>query len=139
MLCSLDLWATVPYDSFVSHNNFTCLSKLVIIYTNGETKLHVTSCNEQFLSAKIPLQMINGEIEERGIQEGRERKWGERQDEREQRGGGIEYVGQACGNSDAVFMDVYLSVNPKGSSHFPLGNSWSASSSSSEDLERPEK
>lgn len=32
----------------------------------------------------------------------------------------------ACGNSDRVFMDVYLSASPTGSSHFPFGNSWSA-------------
>lgn len=28
----------------------------------------------------------------------------------------------ACGNSDVVFMDVYLSASPPGSSHFPLGD-----------------
>lgn len=32
----------------------------------------------------------------------------------------------ACGNTDTVFMDVYLSVSPTGSSHFPLGNTPSA-------------
>lgn len=36
------------------------------------------------------------------------------------------HSGLACGNSDVVFMDVYLSASPRGSSHFPLGNSWSA-------------
>lgn len=56
----------------------------------------------------------------------RKRAGGERQDDIEQREGGIEYLGLACGNSDAVFMDVYLSVSPTGSSHFPLGNKWSA-------------
>lgn len=55
-----------------------------------------------------------------------ERKRGERQDDGEQREGGIKYSGMGCGNSDAVFMDVYLSASPTGSSHFPLGNSWSA-------------
>lgn len=70
---------------------------------------------------------------ERGIQEEsmkrvskRKKGGGERQDDREQRGGGINCLGLACGNSDAVFMDVYLSASPTGSSHFPLGNSWSA-------------
>ncbi len=56
----------------------------------------------------------------------RKKTGGERQDDREQREGGIECSGLACGNSDAVFMDVYLSASPTGSSHFPLGNSWSA-------------
>lgn len=31
--------------------------------------------------------------------------------------------GLTCGNP--VFMDVYLSASPKGSSYFPFGNSWS--------------
>lgn len=84
------------------------------------------------------MHKINGEIErERDTGRERKRNGGERQDEREQREGGIEYL--ACGNSDAVFMDVYLTVNPTGSSHFPLGNSWSAGNSSSGELERPEE
>lgn len=41
-------------------------------------------------------------------------------------GGGRERLSLACGNSVAVFMDVYLSASPTGSSHFPLGSSWSA-------------
>lgn len=69
---------------------------------------------------------------ERGRQEERKKKErekesrGERQDDIEQREGGIECSALACGNSDAVFMDVYLSASPTGSSNFPLGNSWSA-------------
>lgn len=45
--------------------------------------------------------------------------------ERERERGGIQRSGPACGNSDAVFMDVYLSASPPGSSHFPLGDGWS--------------
>lgn len=72
---------------------------------------------------KIQLEQKNGEIEREGQ---REETGGERQDDGEQREGGTEYSGLACGNSDVVFMDVYLSASPRGSSHFPLGNSWSA-------------
>lgn len=50
----------------------------------------------------------------------------DRKDDREQRGGGVECLGLACGNSEAVFLDVYLSASPTGNSHFPHGNSWSA-------------
>lgn len=46
---------------------------------------------------------------------------GSRERERE----GIQCSGPACGNSDAVFMDVYLLASPPGSSHFPLGDGWS--------------
>lgn len=69
---------------------------------------------------------VNGEKKRDTQEESRKKTGGERQDDREQREGGIECSGPACGNSDAVFMDVYLSASPTGSSHFPLGNSWSA-------------
>ena len=48
-----------------------------------------------------------GEQEEREKKEGEKESRGERQDDIEQREGGIECSGLA-GNSDAVFMDVYL-------------------------------
>lgn len=31
-----------------------------------------------------------------------------------------------CGNSETVFMDVYLAACPTGSSYFPYGKKWSA-------------
>lgn len=70
--------------------------------------------------------------EKRGIRgrDYKEKKEGEKngvkEDDKEQREREIQYSGLACGNSDTVFMDVYLSASPPGSSHFPLGNSWSA-------------
>lgn len=54
------------------------------------------------------------------------RREGERQEDGEQGKGGLEYLELDCGNLDKVFMDVYLSASPAGSSHFPLGNSLSA-------------
>lgn len=35
----------------------------------------------------------------------------------------MEYLRLASGNSDTVFMDVYMLASPTGNSHFPLGNS----------------
>lgn len=69
---------------------------------------------------------MNGERREEG-DAGRRKKECERGDDgkRERERGGIQRSGPACGNSDAVFMDVYLSASPPGSSHFPLGDGWS--------------
>lgn len=59
----------------------------------------------------------------RKIERKRESRGDERQDEEEQKERGTVLGGLTCGNP--VFMDVYLSASPKGSSYFPFGNSWS--------------
>lgn len=81
------------------------------------------------MNQRKSLARMNGEQREEG-DTGRRKKnsvkegmTGSRERERER--GGIQRSGPACGNSDAVFMDVYLSASPPGSSHFPLGDGWS--------------
>lgn len=63
--------------------------------------------------------------EKKGTQEGEKNQCERGDDGKQRERGGIQRSGPACGNSDAVFMDVYLSASPPGSSHFPLGDGWS--------------
>lgn len=102
-----------------------CNEQLVLsVYANQEPLEKNIWCDaEKSLWEKGQQEERRRRRQEKNREKERQSRGDERQDEEEQKERGTVLGGLTCGNP--VFMDVYLSASPKGSSYFPFGNSWS--------------